>query len=434
MNQEEELEPLRATLGYMKENLLFYERILEKVDIETFELKDLPTLPITTKDHLKRNPEGFIAHTLVPEHVTWTGGTTGNAIPVYYAREELAAMYGNPPERKSRFLGILVHNTDHGLPLKVPTEVFWLDHFLDANVHTRNLENIISDLTHTHAIPGVDSSPSIISFTSQENLKALTLELVRRGLDTVSVKYIFGTGDYISPYWIRLVEQVFNGKYIDCYANTETAAVAARLPCCNYFHFNPTVIPEVVDTETYEPLTTGSGYLLVTTVYPYRQMQLLLRYNTEDIVEIRQCSEGFAFELQGRSEELAFIHDTCVSFKTFLDIVDDIPDIWMREPYCYKPVRIDVNRERSEITVTLYLNYPPGMYPGRVAEIQKTMTDQVFRAYPELRGKVNLTFDFREKLHTVYDWPQPMRSFTASQRIIVERAEEEIQEGIYCTE
>ncbi|MBU7014833.1 MAG: hypothetical protein HXS43_08385 [Theionarchaea archaeon] len=432
MNQDEELEALRATLAYMRENLSSYQKILEKIDPSTFELKDLSTLPITTKDHLKECPEGFITHTLVPEHVAWTGGTTGNAIPVYYAREELAAMYRYPPERKSRFLGILVHNTDHGLPLKVPTEVFWLDHFLDTNIHNRNLENIISDLTTPHRIPGVEPSPSIISFTSQENLKALTLELLRRGIQ-VSVKYIFGTGDYISPYWTKLVEQVFKGKYIDCYANTETAAVAARFPCCGHFHFNPTVIPEVVDTETFDPVTAGSGYLLVTTLYPYRQMQLLLRYNTEDIVEIRECSEGFAFELQGRSEELVSIQDTYVSFKTFLDIVDDVPDIWMREPYCYKPVRVEVNQEHSEITLTCYLTYPPDMYPSRVAEIQRDMTDGFFKAYPDLRGKMTLAFDFREKLHIVYDWPQSMRSFTASQRIIVEKVEEEFQEGIFNT-
>lgn len=433
MSKEEELETLRDTLTYMKETLPFYQRILKDVDTRTFEREELKNLPITTKDHLKQQPDGFISHTLVPEHVTWTGGTTGNAIPVYYSREELASMYNEPPERKSRFLGIVVHNTDHGLPLKVPTEVFWLDHFLDVNIFSRNLETLISDLTTEHHVPGVESYPSIISFTSQENLKALTLELLRRGITHVPIKYIFGTGDYISPYWISLVERVFKGKYMDCYANTETAAMAVRLPCCNHFHFNPTIIPEVVDTETYEPIEEGSGYLLVTTLYPYRQMQLLLRYNTEDIVEITPCSEGFAFELEGRSEELFSVNHTRVSFKTFLDIVDDIPDIWMREPYCYKPVRVDYNKERGEITLTCYLMYPPEMYPGRVTEIKENITTQFFKAYPELRGKATLTFALKEKPHIVFDWPESMRSSAASQKIIVERHVEEFEEGIFVT-
>jgi phenylacetate-coenzyme A ligase PaaK-like adenylate-forming protein len=82
MSDEEELEALRDTLTYMKETLPFYQKILKDVDTCTFNREELKNLPITTKDHLKQQPDGFISHTLVPEHVTWTGGTTGNAIPV----------------------------------------------------------------------------------------------------------------------------------------------------------------------------------------------------------------------------------------------------------------------------------------------------------------------------------------------------------------
>jgi phenylacetate-coenzyme A ligase PaaK-like adenylate-forming protein len=269
----EELKAVRDTLTYMKENLPYYKDVLASVDVTTFQLEDMTILPLTTKDDLKKDPKSFIAHKLTPEYVAWTGGTTGNAIPVYMAREEFAEMYNTPPGRKKRFLGIQVHNTDHGLPLKTPTDVFWLDHFLDTLVQNRNLENIITDLTTTHCIPGVDELPRIISFTSQENLKALTLELLRRGITDTPVKFIFGTGDYISPYWVNLVEKVFGGKYIDCYANTETTTVAVCCGQCGYFHVNPTVFTEVVDTKTLEPVTEGSGFFVVTTLYPYRKMQ-----------------------------------------------------------------------------------------------------------------------------------------------------------------
>lgn len=428
----EELESLRTTLIYMKETLPYYAEVLKDVDCPHVQPEDMAALPITTKEDLKKNPEGFMARSLTPEHVAWTGGTTGNAIPVYYSREELAEMYAMPPEREKKLLGIQVHNTNHGLPLKVPTEVFWLDHFLDANIVNRNLENLISDLTSAHHIPGVAEHIQIISFTSQENLKVLALELLRRGID-VSVPYIFGTGDYISPHWIELVERVFGGRYIDCYANTETAAVATICPRCRYFHFNPTVIPEVIDTETHKPVTKGSGFLVVTTLYPYRKMQLLLRYNTEDIVEIKQCSKGFAFELKGRSEELFRVEDTYVSFKSFLDIVDDIPSIWMREPYCYKPIRVEFNEQTSRINLTCYLTYLPSQYPQKVTQLQNTMTDQFFTVYPELREKVKLTFTFKENLYRVYTWPQPMRTATASQRIITEQNTEEFEEGLFIT-
>ncbi len=426
-----EVKAVRATLAYMKENVLYYKDVLASVDVETFQLEDMAALPLTTKEDLKKDPEAFIVHTLTPEYIAWTGGTTGNAIPVYFAREEFAEMYRVPPERKKRFLGIQVHNTDHGLPLKTPTEVFWLDHFLDTIVQNRNLENIITDLTTSHCIPGVEEFPKIISFTSQENLKALTMELLRRGITDVPIKYIFGTGDYISPYWVNLVEQVFGGKYIDCYANTETAAVAVVCRQCGYFHFNPTVFPEVVDTETLEPVTKGSGFLVVTTLYPYRKMQLLLRYNTEDIVEIKECSQGFAFELKGRSEELFRVKGTYVTFKTFLDIVDDIPDIWMREPYCYKPIRVEYNTKSNTITVMCYLTYAPGMYPQRVALLRQMIADRFFGVYAELKGCITITVDFTEMLHTLYTWPQPMRSSSAFQRVVTERNTREFQEGLF---
>jgi hypothetical protein len=62
------------------------------------------------------------------------------------------------------------------------------------------------------------------------------------------------------------------------------------------------IVPEVVDPISRKPVDDGTGVLLLTELYPYAQLQLLMRYWTDDLVELAPPCPlgGFGFFFRGR--------------------------------------------------------------------------------------------------------------------------------------
>ncbi len=419
---QEEL--FRLTLKYVTTYIPYYEKAYNSIDIDSMSLSDIGTLPLITKADVRKNPQAFLCKGETPYHILWTGGTTSEALPVYFSQEELV-----PPikeeqkekeqkeeKQKKKRLGVLVCNTDHGLPPKSHTSAFWLERFLDFNIYSHNIDRIIRDLTTSHSIYGVEESVSLLMFTSVEHVKAVCSEVARRGISGLQLKAVFGTGDYITPRWRSYCERVFGAPYIECYANTETMGVASRCMECGSYHFSYHVVPEVVDMQTLEPIQEGRGYLVLTNLYPFRQMQLLIRYNTEDIVDIKHCPDSrLAFEMCGRKQETLDTGEGLVFMRDVLDILDDIPDIYTIEPYYYKPFKLSHTGEGLKMWTVLY--YDPNLYPERIKKIKKTIKKEFFRVYPFVN---ELDIQFLPVSEKIFTWP-PNALSTAAEQVIVSR-------------
>ena len=74
---------------------------------------------------------------------------------------------------------------------------------------------------------------------------------------------------------------------IDGYGMTETFGMAGQVCAAGHLHFHPAHgLVEVIDPETGDPARPGEvGTLVATPFPPFRDTTLLLRYDTEDMVE-----------------------------------------------------------------------------------------------------------------------------------------------------
>lgn len=405
----------QLTLKYVTKYIPYYEKAYNHVDINSMKLSDMNRLPLITKDDVREDPQQFLCRGETPYHILWTGGTTSEALPVYFSQEELVPQKEEQNNQKKKRLGVLVCNTDHGLPPKSHTSAFWLERFLDFNIYSHNIDKIIKDLTTSHSIYGVEDTVSLLMFTSVEHVKAVVSEVAQRGLQ-LTLKAVFGTGDYITPRWRAYCERVFGAPYIECYANTETMGVASRCTTCGWYHFSYHVIPEVVDIDTLEPIQEGRGYLVLTNLYPFRQMQLLIRYNTEDIVDIKHCAESpLAFEMRGRKQETLTTEKGLIFMRDVLDILDDIPDIYTIEPYYYKPFKL--NYTDKTLTMWTVLYYDPNLYPERVKKVKETIQKEFSKVYPFADA---LTIYFIPVDEKIFTWP-PNALSTAAEQVIVSK-------------
>jgi phenylacetate-CoA ligase len=405
----------QLTLKYVTKYIPYYEKAYNHIDINSMKLSDMNRLPLITKDDVRENPQQFLCRGETPYHILWTGGTTSEALPVYFSQEELVPQKEENESKKEKRLGVLVCNTDHGLPPKSHTSAFWLERFLDFNIYSHNIDKIIKDLTTSHSIYGVEDTVSLLMFTSVEHVKAVVSEVAQRGLQ-LTLKAVFGTGDYITPRWRAYCERVFGAPYIECYANTETMGVASRCTACGWYHFSYHVIPEVVDIDTLEPIQEGRGYLVLTNLYPFRQMQLLIRYNTEDIVDIKHCAESpLAFEMRGRKQETLTTEKGLIFMRDVLDILDDIPDIYTIEPYYYKPFKLNYTGKTLNMWTVLY--YDPNLYPERVKKVKETIQKEFSKVYPFADA---LTIYFIPVDEKIFTWP-PNALSTAAEQVIVSK-------------
>jgi len=120
-------------------------------------------------------------------------------------------------------------------------------------------------------------------------LRILTEWLDQREIDPRSfeVNHLFGYGSLQPAAWRRRLTDQWGAEYCDLYGLSEVIlSESAQCPLCHAYHFVFPIVPEIVDLSTRQPIATGTGVLLLTELYPYAQLQLFLRYWTDDIVEL----------------------------------------------------------------------------------------------------------------------------------------------------
>lgn len=137
------------------------------------------------------------------------------------------------------------------------------------------------------------------------------------------------SGEPLSPERRRRIEQIWGGvPVVQDYGSTETGSLAGECSAGRLHLWADRFVPQVHDPVTGCDTMTGTGELVITTLY--REAMPLVRYNLHDNVRIRQqeCPCGLALpsvDVLGRDENSCVVSEVRVTQRQLEDAVFRLP-------------------------------------------------------------------------------------------------------------
>lgn len=264
-------------------------------------LWDLADVPVTTKDDLRSTyPFGMLA---VPKAdlVTYheTSGTGGAPVPTptYYTAADWTEMV-------DRFLRNPVPMTrEDTLLVRISYALVMAGHLGHQAGLAAGATVIAADArTLTSPYPSLvrvlrDAEVSLTWSTPFECLVwAETARLAghRPDRDFPALRAFYTAGEPLGPARRARISELWGGvPVLDVYGSTEIGSVSGTCPAGTLHFWADRLLPEIYDPETGAFEREGTGRLVVTTLY--QEGMPLLRYDLEDIVELRyrDCACGW---------------------------------------------------------------------------------------------------------------------------------------------
>ena len=417
---------IKETMDYIVENSPFYRELYKGIDITAVKtFSDLRTLPILRKEDL-RDVEKTISEGVHLSRFHYTSGTTGEPLRMAVSQEELDIIedfFGEDVKRKKieeKHLGILLSSVLHGTPSPIPpSHVFWLNFFYYDEEHFKQAAEA---LFTEHNYPKVKKKVSIVAGVW---VQELTYYLLKEGYDLFSadVTMLMNTGLYLTPKRRRFLRQAWGITPTDRYSLAEIFGGATECDKCGGYHFDPMVIPEVLNPVTLEPISSGLGAMVLTSPYPFKQAQPMVRYWTGDLVEAvpSDCVDDISIIPKGRLVNAYYVEEDGIQYLAVpadvYSVIDEYPDVarglfypqvgfltgW--HAYFGFP-RWNMVAENENGTHTIHirveLKYYTWMYPERVKEMGEELTDSLLKMNPVLSeyvesGKAELFVDLLSK-------------------------------------
>lgn len=121
-------------------------------------------------------------------------------------------------------------------------------------------------------------------------IQLLTLYAAEQGwqpAEWCAVERVLTAGSFATERWRRLFFEVWAARSVQENGQTEFhQSYATECTSCGWYHFAPIVLAELVDRhDPSRQLDTGTGRLVMTHLVPTALRQVLVRYDTGDLVE-----------------------------------------------------------------------------------------------------------------------------------------------------
>lgn len=419
---------LRKTVAWCQQRSSFYRARFPSAEFGG--LRELDRLPVLHRSDVVDHHAALRCDDGLPAGIQHTTGTTGKFLQLYRSQAEQAFIWNffasqMPPVAADaiRPLHMSLANAYHGSLIPVPSRAY----VLSVGVHDRaQASQAKGVLERRYDLPGVESRVSVITGT-ERMIMALTAYLMAEGFDfaTSSVRKVALFGGHVPLARKRLLERIWfgatrAGSITDHYSLTEMFGGAKECGLGGPWVFDPHIIPEVVHPTTHQPVTSGTGVLLLTSLYPFVQQMPLVRYFTGDLVEVVDGPDGPAgltVRYVGRMPRSVLdledgeVRPLLLSAPLY-ELLLDLPDIAIspRFPHLeigpgleltgdlhYRVVHAPAGEStREAITIELGLRYAPWMYADRVASLVEQLALGLFDRHPHLATRVtNDSLDFR---------------------------------------
>ena len=319
-----QLQKLQAIVKYAYENVPYYRKRLDELNIKPEDiktLKDIEKLPFTTKDDLRdAYPFEMFA---VPKkeivEVHTSSGTTGKPTVSGYTRGDLE-VWSEVMARGLTMAGVddedIIQNT-HGYGLF--TGGFGVHY--GAQKIGATVIPISTGQTKRQIEIMQDFGTTVMIFTPSYGLY-LAEEIEAEGINTkdMGFKAIGFGAEMWTEEMRRKIEKRFNAPAYNIYGLTEIMGPGVGLECSaqDGLHiFEDHFYPEIIDPETFETLEDGKkGELVLTTLT--REGTPLLRFRTKDVTKLTRskCECGRTLvkmeRIKGRTDDMMKIRGVSV--------------------------------------------------------------------------------------------------------------------------
>lgn len=251
---------------------------------------------MTSKESLRSDPDAFVRHGSEPAFRTTTTGTTGKPTSIYFTAREIQAtglltaisflQSGQITPEDIVQISTSSRATLGNICFSQAVQrigAVWYQTGLVEPAHSLAL------LAEEHHLPGKKNRASFL------NTYASYLgELVECGLNSgyspkdFGLEYISVGGEIVTAGLKRRCQKLFGPvEFIQGYAMTETRPFCGTRCKESHLHFEPSQgLLEVLHPDTRDPACPGQiGTIVATPFAPYREASVVLRYDTEDLVE-----------------------------------------------------------------------------------------------------------------------------------------------------
>lgn len=421
---------LQETLNHVRRHSPFFQEHYREVP-EAISLETLSLLPPTNRNDMADNHDRVLADNQTFAFASHTTGTTTGAyLSVYRSREEHSFISDffstmidlcrttqqeseNCPEPLTPLI-LSFPIQHHGATIPIPTDA---KVFVGGVADNHLLADSVRMLTTEYAIPGHERHISTLSGPLYQ-LLCFTSYLHEQGYDftSSSIRQLFSYGQLVSPRDREFLESSWQAPLLDRYSMTEAFGGAAYCRACDGYHFEDFILPELVHPETLAPVTTADndclGVLLITVLYPFVQMQPVMRYNTGDVFQTVPCparAEGYGYQYKGRSRNCLFDFRTpeapvlLFSSAECYKVLDSVADITRAEWFSnltllkdktpgsmmkYRVTQSESHEGRLCVEVAIELRYAPHLYPDQAKAVRQSLQERLLAVHPELAQRI----------------------------------------------
>jgi phenylacetate-coenzyme A ligase PaaK-like adenylate-forming protein len=390
---------LQRTIDHARRHTRFYgsdPRYRDWRGLRNGAAPDLQTLPVLERHELAARLPDFLADDVVLRSICHTSGTTDTPLDIYKSVEEIGFIHEFfshlfDPVRKSLPslpLVLTFPNFHHGVAVPMPGIGMT---FVGGVTDDTLIRDARRQIETTYQIAGHDRCISMISGL-HHYLLLFTSYLLEKGCDPrrYGMLAINVTGGFVPPHWLRFLERAWQCRVNDRFTLTEVIGGASRLPGMGVFALDPQIIGEALDCDTGRPVTAGVGMLALTNLYPFVQMQPLIRYKTGDLVRRVPHPGGFRFQFLGKTKNCVFWNragrrEWLIFSASLVEILADFPDVnvydWFSNlrsvsdrtlgSYPIMSVERVQHGDRLNIRITVELRYAPHCRGERVTELSR---------------------------------------------------------------
>ena len=351
---------LQGTARYLARFSPYYQQLFaaHAIDPEKLTVQNMSSVPLTTKQEVREQPQQFITANSRPCTATPSTGTTGRPIEIWLSRYEIELW-----SALAALSGLLRDEIR-------PEDCF------QVNVSSRATGAVQQNLAtcrlvgaRTRALGLVPPDESLDSLLDQKNTPTLLIiypsylaELVhaarRRGLgpDDFQLRRIVCGGEILSEALKHAVQETFGSEVSEGFGMTEVLPVSGRVCNQGHLHYDLSMgLIEVVDLQTHQPVAPGElGTVVITPYYPYRVCMPVFRHDTCDIVrrlpdEPLTCNLAAipaTSRIQGKAEHLLYSDGRVITPRDLIEVIEALPS----QPW---PARYQVSRRNGHIELLL---------------------------------------------------------------------------------
>ncbi len=278
----------------------YYRDLFEHLDLDLRRLsfEAITRVPLLQKDALRANPDAFVCRTAQPFLRALTTGTTGkptsiafssHEMRVYFALEAIGTLFSGDLEPDDI---VQISTSSRGTLGNICAAGAYAH--IGAMCYLAGVvepAQALALLTERRHIAGKKSRTSILS-TYPSYLGELVECGLRLGYQPTDfgLERIYVGGEVVTQGLKRRCQQLFGPvRCLDSgYGMTEIWPFGGRLCEAGHLHFEVSQgLLEVLHLETGLACQAGEiGTMVATPFPPYRETTLLLRYNTQDVVQV----------------------------------------------------------------------------------------------------------------------------------------------------